>query len=93
MTRQLTLPRRGRGRPSEADQRRYDDRVRQWRAGIVESKSTLDFNVSARGVALHAGGARLEKGDLDVAELEAIATGNKTHRQTESSANTQMFRE
>jgi hypothetical protein len=72
MTRQLTLQRRGRGRPSEADERRYNDQVRQWRAGIVEIKSTLDFNVSARGWCDTLEEHELEKGDFDVAELEAI---------------------
>jgi len=64
----LMLPQRGRGRLSEADQRHYDDQLRQWCKGIVEINSTLDFKVSSRGWCYILEDHGLSKGDFDKAE-------------------------
>jgi hypothetical protein len=67
-TRQLTLPSRGRGRLSEAEQRRYDNELRQWCEGITEIASRLDFKVSARGWCYVLEEYGLSKGDFDRGE-------------------------
>ena len=67
-TRQLTLPSRGRGRLSQAEQRRYDNELRQWCEGIAEINSTLDFKVSSRGWCYILEEHGLGKGDFDKAE-------------------------
>jgi hypothetical protein len=65
---QLTLPSRRRGRLSKADQRRYDDQLRQWCEGILEINSRLDFKVSSRGWCYILEEHGLGKGDFDKAE-------------------------
>jgi hypothetical protein len=64
----LALPHRGRGRLSEAEQRRYDDQLRQWCEAITEINSTLDFKVSSRGWCYLLEEHGLGKGDFDKAE-------------------------
>ena len=65
---ELALPLRKRGRLSEAEQRRYDEQLRQWCEGIVEINSTLDFRVSSRGWCYLLEEHGLSKGDFDKAE-------------------------
>jgi hypothetical protein len=64
----LTLPHRGRGRLSEAEQRRYDDQLHQWCESIVEIGSRLDFKVSSRGWCYILEEYGLGKGDFDRGE-------------------------
>jgi hypothetical protein len=63
----LALPHHGRGRLSEAEQRRYDDLLCQWCAGIIEIGS-LDFKVSSRGWCYILEEHGLSKGDFDKAQ-------------------------
>jgi hypothetical protein len=64
----LMLPQRGRGRLSEAEQRRYDDLLRRWCEGITEIASRLDFKVSSRGWCYVLEEYGLDKGDFDRGE-------------------------
>jgi hypothetical protein len=49
MTDTITLPNRGRGRLSAAKEQRYQDDLKAFCAAILQIRSTLDFQVSARG--------------------------------------------
>jgi hypothetical protein len=65
----LSLPKRAKGRPTAAQNTRFDLDLAAWCAGILEINSTLDFRVSSRGwcyILEEKGG--LFKGDFDVAQ-------------------------
>jgi hypothetical protein len=65
----LSLPKRLKGRPTAAQNARFDLDLAAWCAGILEINSTLDFRVSSRGwcyILEEKGG--LLKGDFDVAQ-------------------------
>ena len=47
--RALALPKRSRGRPTAAQNSRFDLDLAAWCAAILEINSTLDFRVSSRG--------------------------------------------
>jgi hypothetical protein len=65
----LSLPKRQKGRPTAAQNARFDLDLAAWCAGILEINSTLDFSVSSRGwcyILEEKGG--LLKGDFNVAQ-------------------------
>ena len=65
----FSLPKRPRGRPTAAQNARFDLDLAAWCAAILEINSTLDFRVSSRGwcyILEEKGG--LLKGDFDVAQ-------------------------
>ena len=75
----ITLPKRGRGRPSAKTQAIYDEKVNEFCQQLLKIQSGLDFKASARGWAyiLEPGG--LLKGDFDAAE-KLINTCRKSGR-------------
>ncbi len=68
----LSLPKRAKGRPTAAQNARFDLDLAAWCAGILEINSTLDFRVSSRGwcyILEEKGG--LLKGDFDIAQARS----------------------
>jgi hypothetical protein len=64
----LALPRRSRGRQSDAAKVRYQEQIEDFCDQILEIRSRLDFEVSARGWAYILEEHGLSKGDFDAAE-------------------------
>src|SRR5262245_23915517 len=65
----MTLPRRGRGRQSDAAEAAYRDEVEAFCERIIEIDSRLDFKVSARGYGyILEGDGDITKDELDAAE-------------------------
>ncbi len=64
----VTLPKRGRGRPSTKAQAIYDVKVEEFCRRLLEIQSGLDFKPSARGWAYILEEYGLLKGDFDTAE-------------------------
>ena len=65
---QITLPRRGRGRPSVKAQAAYDAKVREFCQGLLNIQSGLDFKASGRGWCYILEEYGLLKGNFDTAE-------------------------
>jgi len=68
MSETLVFPRRGRGRPSEAANGKYDREVAAFCAAVLEIKSRLDFKVSSRGWCYILEEHGIGKGDFDAAQ-------------------------
>lgn len=64
----LTLPRRGRGRPSAAATREYETLLDAWCEAILQIASRLEFRVSSRGWCYVLEEYGLGKGEFDTAQ-------------------------
>jgi hypothetical protein len=64
----LTLPRRGRGRLTGIAENDYQAKLRAFCQAILQIRSTLDFEISARGWCYILEDHGLKKGDFDSAE-------------------------
>ncbi len=64
----ITLPKRGRGRPSAKAQAIYDVKVEEFCRRLLEIQSGLDFKPGARGWCYILEEFGLLKGDFDTAE-------------------------
>jgi hypothetical protein len=73
MSAALALPRRGRGRQTAEAQRQHEADVDGFCAAMVEIRSRLDFEVSARGWCYILEEHGLAKGDFDAAERLIVA--------------------
>ncbi len=73
----IGLPQRGRGRRSKDAQARYEAELSAFCEAIVQIRSTLDFDISARGWCYILEDHGLTKGDFDKAQ-SLIADCRKT---------------
>jgi hypothetical protein len=64
----IHIPQRGKGRPSEAKARQYEEEKALFAASLLKIDSTLDFTVSSRGWCYILEEHGLSKGDFDVAQ-------------------------
>jgi hypothetical protein len=64
----LALPRRGRGRTSASAELQYQSALKAFCSEIVQIRSTLDFDLSARGWCYILEDHGLKKGDFSAAE-------------------------